>query len=209
MNVRFAEPCRETPLALKDIENDVYRESVNAPSCHECAQDIYIGFFFDGTNNNKFRDTAKFAHSNVARLYEAFIGTPAAQQQPVLAPSVAGGKTVAREVSPDVAFKPDGFPEKDFQYYRKIYISGVGTPFPEIGDSGSGIDKKAGLACAFLGEARLCWAMQQVCNQVGAAFHEWPLIIDPARKCMNSSSRRRPGSMGQIHAGTGYQPSLA
>ena len=175
MNVRFAEPCRENCLALSEWENKISEASINRPACHECAQDIYIGFFFDGTNNNKFRDTAKFAHSNIARLYEAFIGTPAAQQQPVLAPSVAGGKKAERASFPDRELKPKGFPEQDFQYYRKIYISGVGTPFPEIGDSGSGIDKKAGLACAFLGEARLCWAMQQVCNQVHAAITNKPL----------------------------------
>ncbi|RIJ85171.1 hypothetical protein RSP822_17185 [Ralstonia solanacearum] len=38
----------------------------------QCTQEFRIAFFFDGTNNNKDRDTPKHAHSNVARLYDIF-----------------------------------------------------------------------------------------------------------------------------------------
>ena len=67
-NARFAEPCRDAPLKLIGSEYYVERISINKPACHDCQQDIYLGIFFDGTNNNKYRDTLDFSHSNVARL---------------------------------------------------------------------------------------------------------------------------------------------
>lgn len=179
--VRFAETCRDDPLALVKVENEIAFKSKDIPKCTECTQDIYLGVFFDGTNNNKFRDTDSFGHSNVARLYEAFIGTPAKQRVPSIAPKIVGwdaqGKprTQPRNVFPDVAFRPAGFPDSEFKYYRKIYIPGVGTPFPEVGDPGTGIDKTLGLAMAKYGQARLDWAMLQVCNQLHAAVTGQPL----------------------------------
>ncbi|HBI8622179.1 TPA: DUF2235 domain-containing protein, partial [Escherichia coli] len=38
----------------------------------QCTEELRIGIFFDGTNNNKDRDAPKHAHSNVARLYDIF-----------------------------------------------------------------------------------------------------------------------------------------
>ncbi|WP_426399505.1 T6SS phospholipase effector Tle1-like catalytic domain-containing protein [Ralstonia sp. R-29] len=38
----------------------------------QCTEEFRIGFFFDGTNNNKDRDAPKQAHSNVARLFDLF-----------------------------------------------------------------------------------------------------------------------------------------
>jgi len=172
MNVRFAEPCRTTPLDLVRIENEIAERSIDKPPCHECVQDIYLGFFFDGTNNNKYRDTLDFAHSNVARLYEAYIGNTAYQTPPTLATN-AYSKT--RAIFPDTRFKPDGFSDDDLKPYRKIYVPGVGTPFPDISDSGQDQDRKYGLGMAFLGEARLCWALLQVCNQMHAAITGKPL----------------------------------
>lgn len=170
MNVRFAEPCRDDPLQLIKKEVDIADQSEDRIPSHLCQNDIFLGFFFDGTNNNKFRDTLGYSHSNVARLYEAFIGTPAKQKEPKLKPAIINGRSKEREVFGDKEFLPKGFPAVDFPYYRKIYIPGVGTPFPDVGDSGSGADKKLGLGMAFLGEARLCWAQLQVCNQIHAAL---------------------------------------
>lgn len=170
MNVRFSEPCRETPLDFTGEELNIAEIAADKPPCRECQQDIFLGFFFDGTNNNKFRDTPGFAHSNVARLYEAFIGTPAKQTPPKLKPAIVNGQRKEREIFPDEKFLPAGFQRVDFPYYRKIYIPGVGTPFPNVGDTGSDGDKTLGLGMAFLGEARLCWAQLQVCNQIHAAL---------------------------------------
>ena len=67
MNARFAEPCREVPLQFQGKEAEIAEDAINRPLCHDCQQDVYLGIFFDGTNN-KFRDTLDFTHSNVARL---------------------------------------------------------------------------------------------------------------------------------------------
>jgi hypothetical protein len=75
MNVRFAEPCRTNPLSFEGYEEWIF--TINAldgrtqrDMALTCQKDIFIGVFFDGTNNNKYRDTLGFSHSNVARLYE-------------------------------------------------------------------------------------------------------------------------------------------
>lgn len=170
MNVRFSEPCRENPLDFLGDELNIVNNAIDKPKDGFCQNDIFLGFFFDGTNNNKFRDTPGKSHSNVARLYEAFIGTPAKQKEPKLKPAIINGRSKEREVFGDKEFLPKGFPVADFPYYRKIYIPGVGTPFPDIGDSGSGADKTLGLGMAFLGEARLCWAQLQIYNQIHAAL---------------------------------------
>lgn len=178
--VRFAEPCRENHLDLRDKEKDIYTKNVDIPACHECYQDIYLGFFFDGTNNNKFRDSASYGHSNVARLYESYIGTPAQQTQPKFQPAVVNWKCGTpviqkRVASPDAPFKPDNLSATEFPYYRKVYIAGVGTPFPEVGDTGRDTERALGLGMALYGEARLGWAMQQVYNQIHAAITGMPI----------------------------------
>lgn len=170
MNVRFAEPCRNEPLQFTGKEGEIAERAIDKPPCHECQNDIFLGLFFDGTNNNKFRDTLGYSHSNVARLYEAFIGTPAKQTVPKLKPAIVNGQSKERAVFADKDFLPQGFSKDDFPYYRKVYIPGVGTPFPNVGDTGSDGDKTLGLGMAFLGEARLCWAQLQVCNQIHAAL---------------------------------------
>ena len=133
MNVRFAEECRENYMELKGFEGGVqefyWREGrSNADMLLKCEQDIFLGIFFDGTNNNKYRDTPLFAQSNVARLYEVYPGTPA-EQNPLELKQPKNGKR--RELYPS---KPPYNPpfktmrtEHNFQYYRKIYVPGVGT----------------------------------------------------------------------------------
>ena len=77
MTARFTEPCRNNPMELRDEEKIAAYRSKHRPTPREslqCQQDIYIGVFFDGTGNNKYRDTTGFSHSNVARLYEAYSG---------------------------------------------------------------------------------------------------------------------------------------
>jgi len=99
MNVRFAEPCRVNALAFEGFEHNVHVRAMEKVDCLQCSQDIFIGVFFDGTNNNKFRDTPGHSHSNVARLYEAFPGAAARQTAPSLKPKVlADGGTQPRPV---------------------------------------------------------------------------------------------------------------
>ncbi|AGH86132.1 hypothetical protein MAFF241647_36420 (plasmid) [Ralstonia solanacearum] len=37
-----------------------------------CSTEFHLSVFFDGTNNNRYRDTPRQAHSNVARLFDIF-----------------------------------------------------------------------------------------------------------------------------------------
>lgn len=176
MNVRFAESCRNNHLDLLNAEREVeqinIKDKKKDSQCDSvCEQDIHIGVFFDGTNNNKYRDTPGFAHSNVARLYEVYPGTQARQSLPILRDRVnKNGSTIAREVFPDKAYAPSSLKSSELQFYRKIYVPGVGTPMPDIGDLGVGMQKTGGLSMALMGQARLDWAMLQFCNQVHAAI---------------------------------------
>jgi len=193
MNVRFAEPCRVNALAFEGFEHNVHVRAMEKVDCLQCSQDIFIGVFFDGTNNNKFRDTPGHSHSNVARLYEAFPGAAARQTAPSLKPKVlANGGTQPRPVFDDKDFKDPAVPAQQLGYYRKIYIPGVGTPCPDLGDSGVGLaDKTLGLSMARHGQARLAWALLQLCNQVHAAVLQAP--IEPV---VNLSRMVRPISQG-------------
>ncbi|MDW5419288.1 hypothetical protein R6242_22200, partial [Iodobacter sp. CM08] len=74
MPARFAEECSIKPLVLTQNEISIRLKNQDTPSCLTCEEDIFLGFFFDGTNNNKYRDTPEYCHSNVARLYEAYPG---------------------------------------------------------------------------------------------------------------------------------------
>ena len=182
MNVRFAEQCRDSHLELLPAELAIVQDSYKDNRTKQeqlcaCSQDIFIGVFFDGTNNNKFRDTPGHGHSNVARLYEAYPGAAAQQTAPVFKPRVLpNGGTQARPVFEDKDFKDPAVPAQQLAYYRKIYIPGVGTPCPDLGDSGEGLaDKTLGLSMARHGQARLAWAMLQLCNQVHAAVFKAPI----------------------------------
>ncbi|GJI93813.1 hypothetical protein RugamoR57_05310 [Duganella caerulea] len=124
-------------------------KDTNVPCCIPAR----VGLFFDGTNNNLYRDRngtrtgvllnpktkeqasvlsrqlkpEEFSHSNVARLFEAFPG------------------------------------EKGESGYFPHYIAGVGTPFPDIGEL---TETDEGKAFAKGGEARIIWALFQVLNSL-------------------------------------------
>lgn len=198
-NSRFAEECREDPLALQAYEVDVYLKST-ASKPLDCEKDIYLGFFFDGTNNNKFRDAPGFAHSNVARLYEVFPGTVAQQTMPKLRDRVVGTvdpttkiakkSKVARPLSKEIEkFSPASVPADDLQYYRKVYVPGLGTPHLDVFDDGQGIKKTGGLGMALLGQARLDWALLQLMNQVHAAVFNSPIAPTVQLRCLKAKRR--------------------
>lgn len=43
----------------------------------KCEEDIDIGFFFDGTRNNKYEDENELKQSNIARLFDAYLNDTA------------------------------------------------------------------------------------------------------------------------------------
>jgi hypothetical protein len=101
------------------------------PPPTSCKQKIWFSFFFDGTGNNLKADLGTLKHSNVARLYRAHYG---------LDPRIEPGKK-----------SPDGI-------YR-LYLPGVGTYFPEIGDVGAATFM--GGAMGRKGDDRLNYAKNQ------------------------------------------------
>jgi hypothetical protein len=184
MSARLAEPCR--PNYLKLEREEIYKFDENkAPLCttETCDHDIFIGVFFDGTNNNKYRDMQIGCTSscNNARLFEAYKGHPATPQK-----AMYGGKESEAMLN--------GLPDSEKSFHRKIYIPGLGTGFAEINDPGEKLsfwkrvqkgnvvslavnDKTGGLAMALHGEARIRWALMQVLNQVShSLLQDTPII---------------------------------
>ena len=111
------EKLNNDPSALTLAEQAQFLSNQNLNSNMDCCTNLHLGFFFDGTNNNKDRDTPKLAHSNVARLFDVF------------------------EVTKNTV---------------KIYVPGVGTPFPkEPGDTGRGYHARARLGAGWGVKARI------------------------------------------------------
>ncbi|MCS4506056.1 DUF2235 domain-containing protein, partial [Arhodomonas aquaeolei] len=126
--------------------------------------------FFDGTGNNYAGSFNRQDHSesNVARLYSAFPGL-----------SVPG-------VLPPQTDWVD--PEGRYDNYFRIYVPGVGTPFPQVGDSGGGwIDGPLGGAAGLHGQVRLLWALAQVINAVHRFFTRRMLLGHEAIDAANQA----------------------
>ncbi|QJD93559.1 DUF2235 domain-containing protein [Duganella dendranthematis] len=129
-----------------------------------CRIPVRIGLFFDGTNNNLYRDKngqrieiiaskkekaevnivkikpEEFSHSNVARLFEAF---PNDKQQ---------------------------------SGYFSSYVPGVGTPFPQVGERTETDDGKA---FAKGGHARIIWGLFQVLDALHRTVFEDASFFSP------------------------------
>ena len=143
-----------------------------------CDVNLFLGLFFDGTNNNLKRDRPWQTHSNVARLYEAFPG---------------GRDDHDSEPWPNLALYPNFF---------RTYIPGVGTEFDKVGDSGKGFnplfsDRTTGLAFARHGEARILWALVQTINDVHRYYTGSALIgADRFKKEFRGLTLMSPGTEG-------------
>lgn len=145
MSATMAQSCREQPYDLVPKEMLSFAGNACGYPGHECRTDLYLSFFFDGTNNNRDHDLPKQAHSNVARLAALY-----------------GAKW------------RDGV-------LRPVYVPGVGTRFEDIGDSGKGIHRDAGLASAWAGEARINWALLQAQNSVHGYFFGRNPLTSPSQ----------------------------
>lgn len=128
---------------------------VHIPS-ESCNTNLFFGFFFDGTNNSYAEAEPLKCMSNVARLYDCFPGR-----------SVPGVLPAAT----DWKHKP-----AEYTHFFKVYAPGVGTKFPQVGDSGEGRDRTAGAAFGAMGERRIIWALAQAINNVHRYFYKARLI---------------------------------
>jgi hypothetical protein len=123
-----------------------------------CKTNVFFGFFFDGTRNNYkvIEEENTKNHSNVARLYDCYPGE-----------GVPGILPVSRN-----------WKDKSARYtnFFKVYIPGVATPFPEVKDSGGGMQGQAGAAVGRYAERRIIWALIQAVNNVHRYLLKIPLI---------------------------------
>jgi hypothetical protein len=87
---------------------------------------------------------------------------------------------------------PTRLKEGKFAYY----IPGVGTPFPDIGDTGG----KRGSATAAGGEQRICWALLDLINASHVYVHGAELIDKALAKTIsgNMSDSTNPGAMRRV-----------
>lgn len=90
----------------------------------KCEVHINMGIFFDGTNNNKDRDTRIQSDTNIARLHEIY------------------------NDNTDMG-------------YSRLYVPGVGTKFPEIGEHE---ESNLGKGCAFGCEGRVIFGLLAIFN---------------------------------------------
>jgi hypothetical protein len=121
-----------------------------------CQTNLFFGFFFDGTKNNYIQAETAKNHSNVARLYDCYPGL-----------SVPG----VLPKSTDWQHKPERY-----THFFKVYVPGVSSPFPQVGDTGAGFDETAGGASGAFGERRIVWALLQAINNVHRYFLKTPLV---------------------------------
>ncbi|GGZ05353.1 T6SS phospholipase effector Tle1-like catalytic domain-containing protein [Pseudoduganella plicata] len=123
------------------IKRDFVRQDLgeikDIKDCQECPKPVWVTVFFDGTGNNFVAD--------------------------------GDGKLDPEKVSYSNIAKFAAFAHAGNDKTNRthgIYVPGVGTKFAEIGDSGDGIDKAAGMSTAKRGEDRINWAFQVMSERV-------------------------------------------
>jgi hypothetical protein len=130
---------------LRDIEESQSAVLPDTP----CSNNLFFGFFFDGTKNNYKNADKNLTHSNVARLYDAFPGFG-------VEPSLSRNQSW-----------------NDFPHCFKVYVPGVASAFPHIRDDGESTRSAAmGYRC----EDRIIWGLMQAINNVHRYFHDSPLL---------------------------------
>jgi hypothetical protein len=139
---------------LKNIREPREQPKIGVPG-KSCETELFFGFFFDGTRNNYEQADIKGTrnHSNVARLYDCFPGL-----------SVPGVLPASTEWDYNPA---------RYSHFFRTYIPGVGSPFKQIRDSGTG---PGGPGAGMGGGPRIVWALVQAINNVHRYFHKRPLI---------------------------------
>lgn len=126
-------------------------EPKHLSDCSKCEGNVHFGIFFDGTNNNMDADKPNFSHTNIVRLFDAYL-------------------------------------RKRESGYDKLYVPGVGTPFPEIGEDG---ESSLGSGFAIGCEQRVLYALCWVFNALHrAAFREALFFNSSAVKalCRNQAN---------------------
>ncbi|WP_166642297.1 T6SS phospholipase effector Tle1-like catalytic domain-containing protein [Paludibacterium purpuratum] len=115
-----------------------------------CNYNLFFGFFFDGTGNNYDQcmknPDMKEGFTNVARLYDAYPGR-----------SVPGILDASTDWQHDADF---------YRHFFRVYVPGLGTPFPQIQDEGGPL----GLGTGRYGQRRILWGLVQAINHLHRYF---------------------------------------
>ena len=129
-----------------------------------CSIPVRVGVFFDGVNKNMYRDR----DGERIALDGADEGLNG-NLQLTLKPEEASHSNVVRLFQ---AFPTD----KHSSGYFSYYIPGVGTPFPQIGES---TETDNGKAFAKSGKSRIIWGLLQVFNGMHATVFDDELLYSP------------------------------
>jgi uncharacterized protein (DUF2235 family) len=174
------------PLSARE---DMLRQAAAACASSRmpnCDKTVHVGIFFDGTNNNKKRD-----------------------QEDVLIPKDKDGlplKGVQGDPNQcshsNVVVLYDAYRDAPDQGYFAVYVPGVGTAFPEIGEPS---ESDEGKAYGKGGDARINWALIQLINAIHRAVYKVPLLEDKdAGKAATSSPMHREGLAANLEGKLQY-----
>lgn len=127
-----------------------------------CNNNLFFGFFFDGTKNNYEQAEVTKNHSNVARLYDCY---PGLSVPGVLPPSTDWTNNPSR-----------------YTHFFRVYVPGVASPFPQVGDVGTWWQSTSGAGAGGMGDYRIVWALIQAVNNIHRFFLKTPLILPAEAK---------------------------
>ncbi|QYF92056.1 DUF2235 domain-containing protein [Massilia sp. PAMC28688] len=148
-------PTKKVTLvtAEANLAKTLSNKAALSPPRGTCYQVIWFSFFFDGTGNNLTYDVENGKHSNVAKLYRAHEGK-----------SNVGGVKDPKD------------PKNPTNSIHRVYIPGLGTYFPKVGDAGG---SEIGLGTGFYGIERLRFALDEFDLYMAAHL---ALAADPKNK---------------------------
>lgn len=90
----------------------------------------------------------------------------------------------------------NAFPDKPREGYIRIYIPGVGTPFPQIGETSY---TSSGKSMAFGGEQRINWGLVQIYNAVHNYLTGSDLIPDDRAKAITDNMSSDQFGFGNVY----------
>lgn len=170
-----------------------------------CAIPVQVGLFFDGTNNNMYRDR----DGERTGVPDPRTRQPRPIANKPMEPQDASHSNVARLF----AAYPD---KKQASGMFAYYIQGVGTPFKEIGEP---TESQSGKAFAKGGQPRIVWGLLQVLNAIYATMYGGDAFLYKteevgklAQSYDNEVGHPEPGSGGRgrvITAREWFAPHLA
>ena len=124
----------------------------------KCEFPIHIGVFFDGTGNN----------------------------QNWVDPALGGATQLARKKDSNVARLSRAYRDKPLEGMYPVYVPGVGTPFPDVGENG---ESSIGMGFGAGGDARIVFGLLHVLNAMHRSSDndDMPIIDGKAVKALCSN----------------------